>query len=65
METYKYMQTSPDLMLGLPPPCWARLAGVLDGEKIYSGSTGLIKIYAALSATIEGDGVDVSSCIWM
>ena len=56
METYKYMQTSPDLMLGLPPRCWAHLARVVDGEKIYSGSTGLIKIYAALSATIEGAG---------
>jgi len=56
VEIYKYMQTSPDLMLGLPPHCWARLARVLDGEKIYSGSTGLIKIYAGLSATIEGVG---------
>src|SRR5437879_2276645 len=56
VETYKYIQTSPDLMLGLPPRCWASLAGVVDGEKIYSGSTGLIKIYAALSATIEGAG---------
>ena len=66
VEIYKYMQTSPDLILGLPPRCGARLAGVLDGEKIYSGSTGLIKIYATLSATIEGAGWgDVSSCIWM
>jgi len=35
----KYMQTSPDLMLGLPPCCWACLVGILDGDKIYSGST--------------------------
>ena len=37
--TCKHMQTSPDLMLGLPPHCWARLAGILDGEKMYSGSS--------------------------
>ena len=37
--TCKYMQTSPDLMLGSPPHCWARLVGILDGDKIYSGST--------------------------
>ena len=35
----KHMQTSPDLMLGSPPRCWAHLAGILDGEKMYSGSS--------------------------
>ena len=37
--TCKHMQTSPGLMLGLPPRCWARLAGICDGEKTDSGST--------------------------
>ena len=37
--TCKHMQTSPDLMLGSPPRCWAHLAGILDGEKMYSGSS--------------------------
>ena len=37
--TCKHMQTSPDLMLGSPPHCWAHLAGILDGEKMYSGSS--------------------------
>jgi hypothetical protein len=40
----KHMQTSPDLMLGLPPCCWAHLAGFWIGQKIYSGSSILIKI---------------------
>ena len=62
----KQMQTSPDLMLSLPPRRWARLAGVMDRKNIYSGSTILIKIYPALSPIIRGwDGVDVSRCIWM
>jgi len=30
----KHMQTSPDLMLGVPPRCWAHLAGVSGGIKI-------------------------------
>ena len=64
--TCKHMQTSPDVMLGPAPHCWAHLAGVSGGEKIYSGSTILIKIYPALSPIIRGrDGVDVSRCIWM
>ena len=37
--TCKHMQTSPDLMLGSPPRCWGQLAGILDGEKMYSGSS--------------------------
>ena len=62
----KHMQTSPDLMLGLPPHCWGCLAGVLDRKKIYSGSTVLIKIYPALSAAIRGrEGVDCSRRIRM
>jgi len=64
--TCKHMQTSPDLMLGSPPCCWARLAGVLDRKNIYSGSTILIKIYPALAPAIRGrDGVDAGRCIWM
>src|SRR6266446_550487 len=63
---HKHMQTSPDVMMGWAPCCWGHLAGVLDGEKIYLGSTVLIKIYPALSPTIRGwDGVDVSRSIWM
>ena len=30
----KHMQTSPELMLGAPPHCWARLAGVSGGIKL-------------------------------
>ena len=37
--TCKQMQISPDLMLGSPPRYWARLAGILGGEKMYSGSS--------------------------
>ena len=56
-ETCKHMQTSPDLMLGLLPCCWAHLVGVLDGEKKYSGSTILIKIYPALFPPPLGGGI--------
>jgi len=31
----KHVQTSPDLMLGLPPHCWAHLAGFWMGQKLY------------------------------
>jgi len=61
-----YWEASSILMLGLLPHCWVHLAGVLDREKKYSGSTVLIKIYPALSPPIRGgDGVDASRCIWM
>ena len=63
---FPYWEASSVLMLGSPPCCWARLAGVLDREKIYSGSTIIIKFYPALSSAIRGrDGVDASRCIWM
>ena len=39
--------------------CWVQLAGVSGGEKPYSGSTIIIKIYPALSLAIGGrDGMD-------
>jgi hypothetical protein len=62
----KHMQTPPDWMLGAPPRCWARLAGVSSGEKTYLGSSILINIYPALSAAIGGrDGMDCSGALWM
>jgi hypothetical protein len=46
-------------MLGALICCWVQLAGVLGGEKTYSGSSIIIKIYPALSLAIGGrDGVD-------
>jgi len=50
----KHMQTSPALMLGALIHYWAHLVRVSGGEKTYSGSSILIKIYPALSATIGG-----------
>ena len=50
----KYMQTSPELILGALIHCWAQLAGVSGGEKIHSGSSIIIKIYPALSLAIRG-----------
>ena len=62
----KHVQISPDLMLGAPPCCWARLAGVSGGEKTYLGSSILINIDPALSAAIGGrDGVDAGGGHWM
>jgi len=61
-----YWDVPSDLMLGCPPRCWAHLAGVSGEVKMYSGSSIIVKIYPALSATIRGrDGVDASRCIWM
>jgi hypothetical protein len=58
-----YWETPSNLMLGLPPHCWAPVSG---GVEMYSGSSIIIKIYPALSTAIRGrDGVDVSKCIWM
>jgi energy-converting hydrogenase Eha subunit G len=60
------MQTSPDLMLGVLIHCWVHLAGVLGGEKTYSGSGIIIKIYPALSLATEGwDGMDGGGALWM
>ena len=33
-DASKHCQTSPELMLGLPPRCWVHLVGVSGGEKI-------------------------------
>jgi hypothetical protein len=62
----KHVQTSPDLMLGAPPHCWAHLAGVSGREKTYLGSWMIINIYPTLSAAIGGqDGVDAGGALWM
>jgi hypothetical protein len=62
----KHVQILPDLMLGAPPHCWARLAGVSGGEKTYLGSCIIINIYPTLSAAIgERDGVDGGRALWM
>jgi hypothetical protein len=48
------------------PRCWAHLAGVSGGVKLYSGSIIIIKIYPALSTAIGGrDGMDCSRRLWM
>src|SRR5438105_216672 len=53
-------------MLRWAPCCWVHLAGVSGREKVYLGSSTLIKIYPALSAAIRGrDGVDCGRLIWM
>ena len=53
-------------MLGVLIHCWVQLAGVSGGEKTYSGSGIIIKIYPALSLDIGGwDGMDCSGRIWM
>jgi len=62
----KYVQTSPELMLGALIHCWVQLAGVSGGEKLYSGSRIIIKIYPTLSLAIGGrDGMDGSGALWM
>jgi hypothetical protein len=59
-------RTPPNFMLGLPPCCWAHLAGVSGGENLYLGSSIIIIIYPALSAAIGGrDGMDCSRHLWM
>ena len=46
-------------MLGALIHYWVHLAGVSAGEKIYLGSSIIIKIYRALSLAIGGqDGMD-------
>ena len=48
------------------PRCWAHLAGVSDGIKLYLGSIIIIKIYPALFTAIGGwDGMDGSRRLWM
>ena len=43
------------------PRCWAQLAGVSGEEKMYLGSSIIIKIYLTLSLAIGGwDGMDGS-----
>ena len=53
-------------MLGALIHCWMHLAGVSGGEKSYSGSSIIIKIYPALSLAIGGrDGMDGGGGHWM
>ena len=53
-------------MLGALIHCWVQLAGVSGGEKTYSGSRIIIKIYPALFlATGERDGMDGGGEHWM
>jgi hypothetical protein len=53
-------------MLGALIHCWVQLAGVSGGEKTYTGSSILIKIYPALSLAIGGrDGMDGGGGHWM
>ena len=53
-------------MLGALIHCLVQLAGVSGGEKTYSGSGIIIKIYPALSLAIGGrDGMDCSGGHWM
>jgi hypothetical protein len=53
-------------MLGALIHYWVHLAGVSGGEKIYSGSSIITKIYRALSLTIGGrDGMDGGGGHWM
>jgi hypothetical protein len=53
-------------MLGAPIHCWVHLAGVSGGEKTYSGSRIIIKIYPALSLATGGrDGMDGGGGHWM
>ena len=53
-------------MLGALIHGWVQLAGVSGGEKTYSGSSKIIKIYPALSLAIGGrDGMDCSGGHWM
>jgi hypothetical protein len=48
------------------PRCWAHLAGVSGGVKIYLGSSIIMKIYPAVSLVIGGrDGMDGRRRIWM
>ena len=43
------------------PRCWVQLAGVSGEEKMYLGSSIMIKIYPTLSLAIGGrDGMDGS-----
>ena len=53
-------------MLGALIHCWVHLAGVSGGEKMYSGSSIIIKIYPALFLAIGGrDGMDGGRGHWM
>jgi hypothetical protein len=53
-------------MLGALIHCWVHLAGVSGGEKTYSGSSIIIKIYPTLSLAIGGrDGMDGGGGHWM
>ena len=46
--------------------CWVHLAGVSGEEKIYLGSSIIMKIYPAVSLVIGGrDGMDGRRRLWM
>jgi len=54
------------MALWVLPHCWAHLAGVSGGGKIYSWFMIVIKIYPALSTAIGGrDWMDCSRRLWM
>jgi len=54
------------MALGALPRCWALLAGVSGGIKLYLGFIIIIKIYPTLSTAVGGqDGMDCSRCLWM
>jgi len=54
------------MALGALPRCWAHLAGLSGGEKIYLKSSIIMEIYPALSAAIGGrDEMDCSRRLWM
>ena len=54
------------MALWVLPHCWAHLVEVSGGEKMYSWSIIIIKIYSALSVIIGGqDGVDGGGVHWM
>ena len=54
------------LVLGLPPSCWAHLAGISGEEINYFVSSILLLFCPALSAAIKGrDWMDGGKAIWM
>jgi len=54
------------MALQVLPRCWAHLAGVSAGEKIYLRSSLTMKIYPTVSLAIGGrDGMDGRRRLWM
>ena len=61
-----FWEASPELMLWAPTHFWLHLVGVLGEEKIYLGSSIIMKIYPTVSLVIRGwDGVDGGRPQWM